>query len=151
MTHVYNVRINKPIFFWVFAVSVQEQVYLVNEVANLMSREQNVPIFISKPNMLDCEADWREKITGMQPSDADDTLLDVEPYTGYCTVHHQHFCACVRACVLYVCVVCGKQRIWTYIYRCLQRWTLPSSCRSTYIFRVQPVFWTFSIRILLRI
>jgi len=44
---------------------------------------QNVPVFISKPNMLDCEARWRNKIDGMEPSDADDTFLDVEPYIGY--------------------------------------------------------------------
>jgi hypothetical protein len=44
-----------------------------------------VPIFISKPNMLDCEAEWRDKLVGMQPSNADDTVLDIEPYTGYST------------------------------------------------------------------
>lgn len=47
-----------------------------------------MPIFISKPNMLDCEAEWRDKLVGMQPSDADDTVLDIEPYTGYSTPPH---------------------------------------------------------------
>lgn len=51
--------------------------------ANMTHVYNNVPIFISKPNMLDCEAEWRDKLVGMQPSDADDTVLDIEPYTGY--------------------------------------------------------------------
>jgi hypothetical protein len=51
--------------------------------ANMTSSHRNVPVFISKPNMLDCEARWRNKIDGMEPSDADDTFLDVEPYIGY--------------------------------------------------------------------
>jgi hypothetical protein len=44
-----------------------------------------VPIFISKPNMLDCEAEYRDKLVGMEPSNSDDTILDIEPYTGYST------------------------------------------------------------------
>eukprot|EP01088_Endostelium_zonatum_P014830 TRINITY_DN3391_c0_g1_i1.p1 TRINITY_DN3391_c0_g1~~TRINITY_DN3391_c0_g1_i1.p1 ORF type:complete len:815 (-),score=167.55 TRINITY_DN3391_c0_g1_i1:52-2496(-) len=48
-----------------------------------MSNVYNIPVMMSKPNFLDCEVKWQEKLEGVTPdSTRDDTFIDVEPITG---------------------------------------------------------------------
>lgn len=51
--------------------------------ANMSAAFSGVPIWLSKPDMLDADPTFINKISGMNPDpDTDDTYLDVEPITG---------------------------------------------------------------------